>query len=52
MIGSMVWEIRWALILGFGLSAVVQAVVRKSTVVRLLGDHRPRALAVATGLGA
>src|SRR3979409_2392837 len=36
--GSMTWEILWALILGFTLSAVVQAVVRKSTIVRLLGD--------------
>src|SRR4029450_5180468 len=50
--GSMTWEILWALILGFALSAVVQAVVRKSTIVRLLGDDRPRTLAVATGLGA
>jgi uncharacterized protein len=50
--GSMTWEILWALILGFTLSAVVQAVVRRSTVVALLGDHRPRTLAVAAGLGA
>jgi uncharacterized protein len=50
--GSMAWEITWALILGFGLSAVVQALVRKSTIVRLLGDDRPRTLAVAAGLGA
>jgi uncharacterized protein len=49
--GSMTWEILWALILGFGLSALVQAVVRRSTVVRLLGDDRPRTLAIATGLG-
>lgn len=49
--GSMTWEILWALILGFGLSAVVQAVVRRSTVIRLLGDDRPKTLAVATGLG-
>jgi uncharacterized membrane protein YraQ (UPF0718 family) len=49
--GSMTWEILWALILGFALSAVVQAVVRRSTVVRLLGDGRPRTLAIATGLG-
>ena len=40
------------LILGFTLSSVVQAVVRKSTIVRLLGDDRPRTLAIATGLGA
>ena len=50
--GSMTWEILWALILGFALSAVVQAVVRRSTVVRLLGDDRPRTLAIAAGLGA
>ncbi|MEU6318487.1 permease [Streptomyces sp. NPDC047009] len=50
--GSMTWEITWALILGFTLSAVVQAVVRRSTVVRLLGDDRPRTLALASGLGA
>jgi len=50
--GSMAWEIAWALILGFALSAVIQAVVRRSTVVRLLGDARPRTLAIAAGLGA
>jgi uncharacterized membrane protein YraQ (UPF0718 family) len=50
--GSMTWEITWALILGFALSAVIQAVVRRSTVVRLLGDDRPRTLAIAAGLGA
>jgi hypothetical protein len=50
--GSMTWEITWALILGFTLSAVIQAVVRRSTVVRLLGDQRPRTLALAAGLGA
>jgi uncharacterized protein len=50
--GSMTWEVTWALILGFGLSAVVQALVRRSTVVRLLGDDRPRTLALAAGFGA
>jgi uncharacterized membrane protein YraQ (UPF0718 family) len=50
--GLMTWQITWALILGFTLSAMVQALVRKSTVVRLLGDDRPRTLVVATGLGA
>lgn len=50
--GSMTWEITWALILGFALSAVVQAVIRKSTVASLLGDDRPRTLAIAAGLGA
>ena len=50
--GSMTWEITWALILGFALSAIIQAVVRKSTIVRLLGDDRPRTLSVAALLGA
>jgi uncharacterized protein len=50
--GSMTWEILWALILGFGLSAIVQAVVRREAITRLLGDDRPRTLAIAAGLGA
>ncbi len=50
--GSMTWAITWALILGFGLSAVVQAVVRRSAVARLLGDDSATSLATATGLGA
>ena len=50
--GSMTWEVLWALILGFALSAVVQAIVRREAIVRLLGDDRPRTLAVAAGLGA
>jgi len=52
MAGSMGWEILWALILGFFLSAAVEAVVRKETISRLIGNDRPRSLAVATGLGA
>ncbi|MGH3524158.1 MAG: permease, partial [Mycobacterium sp.] len=48
----MTWEILWALVVGFAMSAVVQAVVRRSTIVALMGDARPRTLAVATGLGA
>ncbi len=50
--GSMTWEILWALILGFALSAVVQAAVRRATIVRHLGDDKPRTLALAAGLGA
>src|SRR6184192_4126731 len=49
---AMFWEILWPLILGFGLSAVVQAVVSKSEMTRLLPDDSPRSLAVACGLGA
>ncbi len=50
--GSMTWEITWSLILGFGLSAIVQAVVRRETIVRLLGGDSPASLAAATGFGA
>jgi uncharacterized membrane protein YraQ (UPF0718 family) len=50
--GSMTWEVTWALILGFLLSAIVQVLVRKSTIVRRLGDDRPRTLALASALGA
>src|SRR5213596_3819527 len=48
----MTWEVLWALILGFGLSAIVQAVVSKSEMSRLLPDDSPRTLLIASGLGA
>jgi uncharacterized membrane protein YraQ (UPF0718 family) len=50
--GGMSWEILWALILGFLISAIVQALVSKQEMRRLLPDDSPRTLAVATGLGA
>jgi uncharacterized protein len=50
--GTMTWEITWSLILGFSLSAIVQAVVRRQTVIRLLGGDSPANLAAAAGLGA
>jgi uncharacterized membrane protein YraQ (UPF0718 family) len=49
---AMLWEILWPLILGFGLSAVVQAVVSKSEMTRLLPDDSSKSLAIACGLGA
>src|SRR5205809_5964372 len=49
---GMTWEVLWALILGFTLSGVVQAVVSKREMRRLLPDDSPRTLAVATALGA
>jgi len=49
---GMFWEILWALILGFALSAAVQAVVAKGEMRRLLPDDSPRSLVVASGLGA
>src|SRR5438045_4291573 len=49
---AMFWEILWALILGFGLSAIVQAVVGKEQMTKLLPDDSPKTLAVASALGA
>src|SRR5207248_1741636 len=49
---AMFWEILWPLILGFWLSGVVQAVVSKSEMTKLLPDDSPKSLAIATGLGA
>ena len=50
--GSMTWQITWSLILGFTLSAVIQAVVRREAIARHLGNTSTRTLALATGLGA
>src|SRR5467141_5346502 len=49
---AMGWEILWPLILGFFLSAVVQAIVSRSEMSRLLPDDRPRSIATALALGA
>jgi uncharacterized membrane protein YraQ (UPF0718 family) len=49
---AMGWEILWPLILGFALSAVVQAVVFHQELARLLPDDRPRSIATALALGA
>jgi uncharacterized membrane protein YraQ (UPF0718 family) len=49
---AMAWEILWALILGFGLSAIIQAVVSKEEMSSLLPDDSPRTIAIACGLGA
>ena len=49
---AMFWEILWPLILGFGLSDLVQAVVSKREMSRLLPDDAPKTLAIACGLGA
>ncbi len=47
----MFWETLWPLILGFGLSGAVQAFVSKDQMQRSMGDHRPPAVARATGYG-
>jgi uncharacterized membrane protein YraQ (UPF0718 family) len=49
---GMAWEILWALILGFALSGLVQAVVSKREMRRLMPDDSPRTVAISTGLGA
>lgn len=51
MAGTMAWQIGWSLVLGFLLASVVQAVVRRATVSRMLGDDRPATLTKAAGLG-
>jgi len=48
---AMFWEILWPLILGFALSGIVQAVVSKREMSRLLPDDSPRSLAIACLLG-
>src|SRR6266568_7488701 len=49
---SMGWQILWPLILGFALSAIVQAVVSHREIARLLPDDRPGSIATALALGA
>jgi len=52
MAAAMGWEILWPLVLGFFLSAIIQAVVRREAISARLAGDSPRALAWATGLGA
>jgi uncharacterized protein len=47
----MFWEVLWPLVLGFGLSAVVQALVSHRSLARLLGDDAPCSLSLATLFG-
>jgi uncharacterized membrane protein YraQ (UPF0718 family)/YHS domain-containing protein len=47
----MFWETLWPLVLGFSLSGAVQAFVPREEMHRVMGDHRPRAVARASGLG-
>ncbi len=48
---AMFWEILWPLTLGFLLSAIVQALVSKRAMSRLLGDDSPRSIALASLFG-
>ena len=48
----MAWEVWWALVLGFLLSALVQARVPRDRIEHALGGRGPRELTLATALGA
>src|SRR5256885_8744274 len=48
----MAWEVWWALVLGFAISAIVQAWVPKERIERSLSGSGPRPIAWATAFGA
>ncbi len=48
----MAWEVWWALVLGFALSAVVQARVPRARIEQALGGRGAREVSLATALGA
>src|SRR3954451_12720673 len=48
----MAWEVWWALVLGFAISAIVQAWVPRERIQRALGGSGSGPVALATGLGA
>src|SRR3954469_16964174 len=50
--GLMAWEVWWALVLGFAVSAVIQAWVPRERIERSMAGSGPRPVAVATALGA
>jgi uncharacterized protein len=49
---QMFWEVAWALVLGFTLSAIVQAWIPRARLERALGGRGGRELLLSTGLGA
>src|SRR5579863_9179769 len=48
----MAWEVWWALVLGFAISAIVQAWVPRERIQALMAGSGPRPVTWATGLGA
>src|SRR6202051_3115705 len=48
----MAWEVWWALVLGFAISAIVQAWVPRERIEALMSGSGARSLGWATGLGA
>ncbi|MEO7066967.1 MAG: permease [Rhodanobacter sp.] len=49
---TMFWQIFWGLSLGFGLSAVIEVLIPKDTMSKLLPDGGPRSIATAGLFGA
>jgi uncharacterized membrane protein YraQ (UPF0718 family)/YHS domain-containing protein len=48
----MAWTVWWALVLGFAISAIVQAWVPRERIEKALSGSGPKPVALATGLGA
>ena len=48
----MAWEVWWALVLGFAISAIVQTWVPRQRIESALAGSGPKPVALATGLGA
>ena len=48
----MAWEVWWALVLGFAISAIVQAWVPRQRIESAMSGMGPKPVALATGLGA
>jgi uncharacterized protein len=48
----MAWEVWWALVLGFAISAIVQAWVPRERIESVMSGSGPRSVGWATGLGA
>ena len=51
-IAGMFWQIFWALVLGFGLSGMVQTFIPKHRMAQVMGDDRPASIARAGFFGA
>src|SRR4030081_1017440 len=49
---AMFWQVLWPLALGFLLSAIVETLVSKQAISRLLGRDTPKAVALSTAFGA
>lgn len=49
---TMFWQIFWGLSLGFALSAIIEVLVSKDTMTKLLPDGGPRSIAIAGLFGA